>query len=75
MDRYTFLVKSNASDIRENKACIYGGFKMQIYGDCNGSWIDYFKTWHDFTGEDTLFLSGDMYFTLVHMVCEVFLMV
>jgi len=75
---HTFLIKSNGSYVREIKANIKGGFKMQIYGNYNISWIDYFKSTHDFIqfgGADILYLKGKRDVTLVHSICEITRMV
>jgi hypothetical protein len=75
---HTFIIKSNGSYVREIGSNISGGFKMQIYGNYNISWIDYFKSTHDFIqfgGTDILYLKGKRDFTLVHSICEITRMV
>jgi len=68
----TFLIKSNASNVRENKATVTTSFKMQIHGAHSSPWVNYFKTWHNFNQDgDILYLNDIRSFTLVHSVCDV----
>ena len=68
----TFLIKSNASNVRENKATVTTSFKMQIHGVHSSPWVNYFKTWHNFNQDgDILYLNDIRSFTLVHSVCDI----
>jgi len=69
----TFLIKSNASYVRESKAAVTTSFKMQIYGDHSKQWKNYFKVYHNFSqyGEVVLYLNTIRSFTLVHSICDV----
>jgi len=68
----TFLIKSNASNVRESEATVTTSFKMQIYGDHGKPWINYFKVYHNFNQDgDILYLNTIRSFTLVHSICDV----
>lgn len=77
--KYQFTVKSNYSGVRENRAPVYGHFKMQIYGAPAAvmAWENFFKLEHGFGkyeegyAEGTLYLGTVRVFSLIHSLCDV----
>ncbi|MGF3584118.1 MAG: hypothetical protein ACQXXD_00100 [Thermoplasmatota archaeon] len=77
---YKFLIRSNASYVREVKADIHGCFKMQIYGGNSEAWVRFYTMEHGFKkfgstqggslSQDTLYLEAGKTFSLVQSVCD-----